>query len=207
MPRTQLRGRAPREAPAAGLRPPSGDASGPPAPAPRAKPDGTSHYRTCGGRNPPAARTRRSSPGANSKIFFPPAPWDGPRRAAPRGLPEQSHLQGDVPDSGAPARAAARARLRSAGTGAPLATGTSAERLPDRPRCSSGSAGGEGETDAHIPSAGNSVGDRHALGRRKDRHPLDAGTNNQHAEVGPREGLLPKGQVSERSVYFSPRRY
>jgi hypothetical protein len=208
MPRTQLRVRCAGRSPAPLPPPSSGTASELPAPAPCVTLVGTSHYRTFDGGSPHTPRTRRSSRGERSKKFSPSAPCDGPRAAVPRDRqkPRSRLLRRDGRDTGGPVPDAAAVPPRFAGTAAPHATETNAERPGYRPGCNTGSAGGQADTDARTPSAGN-AGPASQLGDQRDvRYPLDAGTNSQHAEMGPREGLLPKGQASERSVNFSPRR-
>lgn len=205
-PRTQVRDRTAGRA-LVPLPPPEDvPASGPHAPAPRATLDGTSHYRTSAGRNRSTARTRRNSRAARSKKFFPPAPCDGPRKTVAHRPQIPSHLPRDVPDNGEPAPDAADARPRSGGIPAPHANETSNERPDDRPGCNTGSAGEKAETDAHTLSAGNAAAAPNAPSQPEARGPLDEGTNSQHAQRGPREASLPKGQVSERSANSSPRR-
>jgi hypothetical protein len=206
MPRTQVKARIQTRPPA--NRPPSpGDAAnGTHAPEPRATLDGTSHYRTSDERSPHAARTRRSSRDGRSKKFFPPAPCDGPRKTVAHRPQIPSHLPRDVADNGEPVPDAADAPPHSGGTRALHASETSNERPDDRPGYNSGSAGEKAETDAHTLSTGNAAAAPNARSQPEARGPLDEGTNSQHAQRGPREGSLPKGQVSERSVNFSPRR-
>jgi hypothetical protein len=205
-PRTQVRARTPRRTPAPLPPPADVPANGPHAPAPCARLDGTSHYRTSARRNRSTARTRRSSRAGHSQNFFSPAACDGPRKTIAHRPQIPSHLPRDVADNGAPVPDAADAPPHSGGTPAPHASETSNERPDDRPGYNSGSTGEKGETDAHTLSADNAVAAPNARSLPQARYPLDAGTNSQHAQGGPREGSLPKGQVSERSVNFSPRR-
>ncbi len=156
-PRTQLRDRTPRPSPAP-LPPPADEpANGPHAPAPRARPDGTSHYRTSARRNHSTARTRRSSRAGHSKNFFSPAACDGPRKTMAHRPQIPSHLPRDVADNDAPVPDAAHAPPHSGGTPAPHASETSNERPDDRPGYNSGSTGEKAETDAHTLSADNAV--------------------------------------------------
>jgi hypothetical protein len=205
-PRTQVRARTPRRTPAPLPPPADVPANGPHAPAPCARLDGTSHYRTSARRNRSTARTRRSSRAGHSRNFFSPAACDGPRKAASRRPQNPSHPRRDVPDTGVPAPDAAGARPRSGGIPTPHANETSNEQPDGRSGCNTGSAGEKDETDAHTLSAGNAAAAPEARSQPEARGPLDEGTNSQHAQRGPREGSLPNGQVSERSVNFSPRR-
>ena len=146
------------------------------------------------------------------KKISPAASHDGPRAAVdrntgPRCRQKQPDLQTGVRDTGEPAPVAAGVLLRSAGTGKPPANETNAAQPLDRPGCNTGSAGGRDKRNAHSPSADNAAAALRGFGAPEAPHPLDPDTNNQHAEMGPREGSLPTGQVSERSVNSSPRRY
>lgn len=205
-PRTQVRARSPRRTPAPLPPPTDGPANGPHAPAPCARLDGTSHYRTSAGRNRSTARTRRSSRAVRSKKFFRPAACDGPRKTMAHRPQIPSHLPRDVADNGEPVPDAADAPPHSGGTPAPHASGTNNERPDGRPGCNSGAVGEKAETDAHTLSTDNAVAAPNARSQPEVRSPLDEGTNSQHAQMGPREGSLPNGQVSERSANFSPRR-
>jgi len=141
-----------------------------------------------------------------SKKFFCPAACDGPRKAASRRPHKPSHPRRDVPDTGELAPDAAHARPRSGGIPAPHANETSNERPDGRPGCNSGSAGEKAETDTHTLSAGNAAAAPNAPSQLEARCPLEESTNSQHAQRGPRESSLPKGQASERRTNFSPRR-
>lgn len=142
-------------------------------------------------------------------------PWRDRRRRQPtRSLPGQRRRPTRLPARPPPPAPAACATAADTAVLAPAAAGgpaddadtagspandASAEPLPSTSHGNSALADASAKTAFHNPSADNAAVEKGS--------PLAAHRSDHHNDFGPRELVTPDGQVSERSVYFAPRRF
>ncbi len=147
------------------------------------KPFGTTRNRTSSAASGYSARTARSNPAENTKVFQNPLPSDGPRRSAAAVRPLLA-AGGGAPGNGSLADGGTPCRARSPDTDGPHATATSVARIPGMPRYSTASEDEGEKTTSRTPSTGRSA---HGSGWG-----LAVEAENRHAEPRPRELPLPK---------------
>ena len=157
---------------------------------------GTTDYRSLEEANEGCARTAGNNPADGSKIFCPGADADDPR-APSRDGPER-HFQlpcasgGNVPGNAASAPADEHGPARWPDTSLALAAATTPAPWPGKRDCSNTSAHSRAEKNIHnLPTDT----DEPAAGRVD----LETPFRMTYGEVGPREVLLPIGQVSDGS--------
>ena len=168
----------------------------PRAPARRAMPDGITSYRISAADYVRKSQTSCNSPDDRRKIFVPKAPSDGPRSSILPPRPNGLAVPSIAGDTVGIAPGDALGPLPSADNAAQPASATIAGLPGSNPHCNSGSKDGRAESTAHTPSADNAANGPTTCDCYQ-RRPLDQNPNSEHAEMGPREVLLPKGQVSE----------
>jgi hypothetical protein len=162
---------------------------------------GTTGYRSLEEANAGSARTGCNNPADGSKIFGPGADADDPR--APSRDGPQRHFQlpctsgGHVPGNAAPAPAGKHAPVRWPDTSLALAAGT-------RPAPGRGTRGCS-NTSAHNRAGKNGHNRPADIGADEaGRAALATPFRMSYGPVGPREVLLPTGQVSDGSSLLPP---
>lgn len=168
----------------------------PRAPARRATPDGITSYRISAGDCVRKSQTRCNSPDDRRKIFVPKTRCDGPRSRILPPRPNWFAVPSIAGDTVGTAPGDALGPLPSADSAAQPAIATIAGLPGSNPHCNSGSKDAMAESTAHTPSADNAANGPTTCDCYQ-RRPLDQNPNSEHAEMGPREVLLPTGQVSE----------
>lgn len=166
---------------------------------------GTTGYRSLEEENVSCARTGCSNPADGNKFFGPGADADDPR--APSRHPAQRHFQlprtsaGNVPGNAATAPVDMHAPARWPDTSLALAAGTTPAPWLGTRDCSNTSAHNRAEKNVHNRPAdtGEPAADRVA-----DRVDLEVPFRMTYAAAGPREVLLPIGQVSDGSSLLPP---
>jgi len=162
---------------------------------------GTRGYRSLEEANGGCARTGCSNPADGSKFFGPGADADDPR--APSRDGPQRHFQrsrtsaGHVPGNAATAPADKHAPARWPDTFLALAAGTTPAPSRGTRDCSNTSARNRAEKNIHNRPADTG---EDAVGRAD----LEIPFRMTYREVGPREVLLPTGQVSDGSLLLPP---
>jgi hypothetical protein len=165
-----------------------------------AKPHGIRRNRTFSAANDDRARRVRSSRAGHREFFRNSPrlrPSDGPRRHPPSRRPAAA-ARAHAADNGGIVRADAPCRSPSPDTGGPPPTPTNLGPHHDNHRCSTGTGDGRARTTVHSPSTGRGV-DEYRLG-------LAFAMKRDHAEVGPREGLLPAVKSRSGTTYSAPGR-
>jgi len=176
-------------------------ANAPPTPEHGGSLGGTTGYRSLEEANVGSARTGCNNPADGSKFFGPGADADDPR--APSRHAAQRHFQlprtsaGNVPGNAAPAPAGKHAPARWPDTSLALAAGTTPAPGLGTRDCSNTSAHSRAEKNIHNLPADT---DAPAAGRAD----LEIPFRMTYREVGPREVLLPTGQVSDGSSLLPP---
>jgi hypothetical protein len=157
---------------------------------------GTTGYRSLEEENVRCARTGCNNPADGSKIFGPGTDADDPR--APLADAGQRHFQlprtsgGNVPGNAASVLADKLAPARWPDTSLALAAATTPAPWPGNRDCSNTSAHSWAEKNIHnLPTDTDEL----AAGRAD----LETPFRRTYGEVGPREVLLPTGQVSDGS--------
>lgn len=168
----------------------------PHAPARRVTPGGTTSYRISAADCVRKSQTRCNSPDDRRKILVPKAPCDGPRSSILPPRPKWLAVPSIAGDTVGTAPGDTLGPLPSADNAAQPAIATIAGLPGSNPHCNSGNEDGRDGSTAHTPSADNAVTGPTTCDCRQ-RRPLDQNPNSEHAEMGPREVLLPTGQVSE----------
>ena len=172
-----------------------------PTPEPGGSLGGTTGYRSLEEANEGSARTGCNNPDDGSKIFGPGTDADDPRAPSRDGA--QRHFQlprssgGNVPGSAATALADKHAPARLSDTSLALAAETTPAPGLGTRDCSNPSAHNRAEKNIHNRPADTG---EDAVGRAD----LEIPFRMTYREVGPREVLLPTGQVSDGSSLLPP---
>ena len=180
-------------------------ANAPPTPEHGGSLGGTTGYRSLEEANVRSARTGCNNPADGSKFFGPGADADDPR--APLRHAAQRHFQlprtsaDSVPGNAAPAPVDKHAPARWPDTSLALVAGTTPAPWLGIRDCSNTSAHNRAEKNIHNPPAGT---DEDAVGRADGRADLEIPFRMTYRVVGPREVLLPTGQVSDGSSLLPP---
>ena len=165
-------------------------------------PDGITSYRISAADCVRRTQTSCNSPDDRRKIFVPKTRCDGPRSSILPPRPKWLAVPSIAGDTVGTAPGDALAPLPSADNAAQPAIATIAGLPGSNPHCNSGSKDGRAESIAHTPSADNA-----ATGPTTcdcyQRRPLDQNPNSEHAEMSPREVLLPTVKSRRRSDYSS----
>ena len=176
-------------------------ANAPPTPEHGGSLGGTTGYRSLEEANVRSARTGCNNPADGSKNSGPGADADDPR--APSRHPVQRHFQlprtsaGNVPGNAATAPVDKHAPARWPDTSLALAAGTTPAPWLGTRDCSNTSAHSRAEKNTHnLPTDT----DEPAAGRAD----LEIPVRMTYGEEGPREVLLPTGQVSDGSSLLPP---
>jgi hypothetical protein len=162
---------------------------------------GTTGYRSLEEANVRSARTGCNNPADGSKFFGPGADADDPR--APSRHVAQRHFQlprtsaDSVPGNAVPAPVDKHAPARRPDTSLALVAGTTPAPWLGIRDCSNTSAHNRAEKNIHNPPAGTG---EDAVGRAD----LEIPFRMTYCEEGPREVLLPTGQVSDGSSLLPP---
>ena len=159
-------------------------------------PDGITSYRISAADCVRRTQTSCNSPDDRRKIFAPKTRCDGPRSRILPPRPNWFAVPSSAGDTVGTAPGDALGPLPSADSAAQPAIATIAGLPGSNPHCNSGSKDARAESTAHTPSADNAANGPTTCDCRQ-RRPLDQNPNSEHAEMGPREVLLPTGQVSE----------
>lgn len=159
-------------------------------------PDGITSYRISAADCVRRTQTSCNSPDDRRKIFAPKTRCDGPRSRILPPRPNWFAVPSSAGDTVGTAPGDALGPLPSADNAAQPAIATIAGLPGSNSHCNSGSKDARAESTAHTPSADNAANGPTTCDCRQ-RRPLDQNPNSEHAEMGPREVLLPTGQVSE----------
>lgn len=162
---------------------------------------GTTDYRSLEEANEGSARTGCNNPADGNRNFGPPTDADDPHAPSENGAKQLFQLPrtsgGNVPGNAAPALADKLAPARWPDTSLALAAATTPAPWPGKRDCSNTSAHSRAEKNSHNLPIDT---DEPAAGRAD----LETPFRMTYGEVGPREVLLPTGQVSDGSSLLPP---
>mgnify|MGYP001103432413 CR=1 FL=1 len=166
---------------------------------------GTTDYRSLEEASEGSARTGCNNPADGNKNFGPATDADDPRAPSRNGAKRHFQLPrtsgGNVPGNAASVLADKLAPARWPDTSLALAAGTTPAPWHGKRDCSNTSAHNRAEKNVHNRPAdtGEPAADRVA-----DRVDLEVPFQMTYAAAGPREVLLPTGQVSDGSSLLPP---